>query len=223
MRHFLILKLQGPMQAWGDHTYEDYRPSIGFPSRSGLLGLIGASLGTRRDDAEAQRALDRSLRFAVRVDGDLRRLSDFHTVLEARKVGGKVNEYPVVSRREYLVPALRGSGFSVAVWEAEFPEVTLSQLVNAVRRPRFAPVLGRRSCPLTRPLYEAEVDAQDAIAALAQIPPVGGIIYSEEGDGVLPQMRLRDQPVITRPRQFASRLVYVHKHLAGAGDVPEQG
>jgi CRISPR system Cascade subunit CasD len=211
MRRFLILKLQGPMQAWGDHTYEDYRPSMGFPSRSGLLGLLGACLGIRRDNQEGQRGLSRSLGFAVRVDGELHRLTDFHTVLDARKVGGKVNEHPVVSRREYLIPGSIGAGFSVAVWEKESAEVTLSELTEAIRQPMFTPVLGRRACPLARPLYQAEAEAIDAVEALAQVPPGGGTIYSEEGSPDLPQMRVRDEPIISRPRQFETRRIYVHK------------
>lgn len=34
---YLILKLEGPMQAWGGHTFEDYRPIQPFPTRSGIL------------------------------------------------------------------------------------------------------------------------------------------------------------------------------------------
>ena len=33
MKDFLILKLQGAMQAWGGHTYETFRPSYIFPTR----------------------------------------------------------------------------------------------------------------------------------------------------------------------------------------------
>jgi len=223
MRRFLILKLQGPMQAWGDHTYEDYRPSMAFPGRSALLGLLGACLGIRREEPARQQALASSLRFAVRVDGRFSRLTDFHTVLAARKVGGKVNDNPVVSRREYLVPMDLGASFTVAVWEADAAEVSLGQVATAVRRPVFTPFLGRRSCPLARPLYEAELEAADAIAALAEVPPVGGAIYSEEGDAGLPQLRLRDDPVIVRPRQFASRRVYIHNPTPGDRNVPEQG
>lgn len=223
MRRFLILKLQGPLQAWGAHTYEDFRPTMGFPSRSGLLGLLGACLGIERDDSDSLLSLARSVHFAVRVDGRFTHLSDFHTVMDARKVGGKVNPYPVVSRREYLMPVDIGAGFTVAVWEAEeAAEISLRKLVQAIARPVFTPYLGRRSCPLARPLYETEVGAASAADALALIPPVGGVIYSEEGGTELPQLRVRDQPVIVRSRQFASRHVYIHNSLAGNADVSEQ-
>lgn len=220
MRSFLILKLQGPMQAWGGHTYEDYRPSSAFPSRSGLLGLMGACLGVDRSYSEGQLALSRCFRFAVRTDGVFGWLTDFHTVLNARKVGGRINDNPVVSRREYLVSAGDGAGFSVAVWQVDDGIYGLQDLAMAVRRPVYTPVLGRRSCPLARPLYEAEVNAEDAVSALSQIPPVGGPIYSEEGGEDLPQLRVRDEPIVIRPRQFASRRVFIHNvRSEGGGNV----
>lgn len=45
MRSYLILRLAGPMQAWGQPTFEGTRPTGRFPTRSGLLGLLGACLG----------------------------------------------------------------------------------------------------------------------------------------------------------------------------------
>ena len=222
MRRFLILKLQGPMQAWGGHTFEDFRPSLAFPTRSALLGLLGACLGVRREDPAGQHDLSQSLRFAVRVDGRYSWLTDYHTVLNARQVGGKVRPHPVVSRREYLVPTDQGAGFSVAVWEADNAKVRLPDVVAALGRPVFTPSLGRRSCPLARPLYETEIEAADAVAALAKVPPSGGPIYSEEGNPELPQLRLRDEPVIARPRQFASRRVYVHNSMQEGSDVSQQ-
>lgn len=218
MRHFLVLRLQGPMQAWGGHTYEDYRPTLGFPTRSALLGLLGACLGVRREDPEAQLALSRSLRFAVRIDGHFSCVSDFHTVMKARKVDGKVREDPVLSPREYLIPQDPGASFAVAAWETQDATVTLANVVEAIRRPVFTPTLGRRSCPLSRPLYEAEIQAPDPVTALDQTPPSGGPIYSEEGDAETPQLRLRDEPIIVRPRQFASRKVYIHNTMQDGGD-----
>jgi CRISPR system Cascade subunit CasD len=217
MQSFLILKLAGVMQSWGSHTYEDYRPSLGFLSRSGLLGLLGACLGFRRDDKNSQLALAQSVRFAVRVDNQpfpSVKLTDFHTVCNARKVGGKVSDYPVVSRREYLCDA----AFTIAVGGTPGTPLRLAELAQAVQRPIFTPFLGRRSCPLLRPLFEAIVEAADSLTALSRIEPQGGVIYSEEGASNLPQLRLRDEPIIIRPRQFASRRVYIH----GGGNAPEQ-
>ncbi|MDD3620337.1 MAG: type I-E CRISPR-associated protein Cas5/CasD, partial [Desulfobulbaceae bacterium] len=65
MTDFLILKLQGPMQAWGEHTFEGKRPSGNFPTRSALLGLLGACLGIRRNNRERLQQLADSVCFAV--------------------------------------------------------------------------------------------------------------------------------------------------------------
>ncbi|MFB1169138.1 type I-E CRISPR-associated protein Cas5/CasD, partial [Escherichia coli] len=93
MRSYLILRLAGPMQAWGQPTFEGTRPTGRFPTRSGLLGLLGACLGIQRDDTSSLQALSESVQFAVRCDElilDDRRVSvtglrDYHTVLGARE------------------------------------------------------------------------------------------------------------------------------------------
>ena len=222
MPRYLILRLDGPMQAWGTHTFEDFRPSNLFPTRSGLLGLLGACLGIERGDQSGLEQLAESVEFTVRSDRAVFRLGkevepiskafiklpDFHTVLDARKVDGTVNKNPVVSWREYLFDA----AFTVAIREKPNAPVTLEAITAALLRPCFTPVLGRRSCPITRPLLDGEsIEANDAIAALANALPVGGLIYAE-GDMVSSQpLRIRDVPVHGRQRQFATRHVYLHK------------
>jgi len=227
MPEFLILRLDGPMQAWGTHTFEDYRPASLFPTRSGLLGLIGACLGLERSDAESLRALGDSLSFAVRADqaalrpGDrppmpkgATKALDFHTVLNARKVDRSANRNPVVSRREYLFDA----AFTVAVGFRPEASFGFERVAAALRRPYFTPVLGRRSCPLARPLLDRDtpVEAADGLGALSQIPPGCGLVYAEsiaDGGRVL---QIRDVPSYGRMRQFETRRLSLH-HT----DVPE--
>ncbi len=60
MPDYLIIKLQGAIQAWGGHTYEDYRPSLIFPTRSAIVGLLGACLGVQRDKLAALKSLSDS-------------------------------------------------------------------------------------------------------------------------------------------------------------------
>ncbi|MDP1903984.1 MAG: type I-E CRISPR-associated protein Cas5/CasD [Pseudomonadota bacterium] len=210
MPRYLILKLDGPMQAWGGHTFEDFRPSHLFPTRSGLLGLIGACMGIDRQDAAVLATLAESLEFTVRADQLPGRtplkLLDFHTVQAARKVDGSVNKNPVVSRREYLFDA----AFTVALGERSGGAVNLDTVAAAIKRPRYTPTLGRRSCPLSRPLYEGWAEADDAKAALRQLSG-GGVIYAE-GEALANNrpLQIRDVPMHTRKRQFGTRQVYVH-------------
>ncbi|MDG4551856.1 MAG: type I-E CRISPR-associated protein Cas5/CasD [Candidatus Contendobacter sp.] len=222
MPQFLILRLDGPMQAWGMHTYEDFRPSNNFPTRSGLLGLIGACLGLDRKNCPALERLSQSLEFTVRVDRqvsrpgeekprdkDILKLRDFHTVSDARKVDGSRNQYPIVSQREYLHDA----AFTVAVMEKPNAGYSLRRIIEALRRPLYTPVLGRRSCPLARPLLESGevVEAENAKAALDLIPLRRGLIYAE-GEAMINArlLPIRDVPLHGRHRQFGARRIYVH-------------
>ncbi|HOH80707.1 MAG TPA: type I-E CRISPR-associated protein Cas5/CasD [Methanoregulaceae archaeon] len=226
MRDFLILKLHGPMQAWGEHTFEGHRPSANFPTRSGLLGLLGACLGIRRNDRERLQALADSIGLAVRVDvrevmqsdGTTRqvrlvKIMDYHTVKDARKdyVGLKSHE-TIQTWREYLLDA----EFTVAIWNRQNAGILLDELENAVRHPCYTPYLGRRSCPISRPLFQMRHKASGALEALRAVSPHGGTIYSEEISDVR-MKRVRDVPLINQPRQFAARNIYVH----GGDHVPE--
>ena len=64
----LLLRLAAPMQSWGtdDSKYET-RKTGREPSKSGVIGMIAAALGYRRDESEILRVLIK-LRFGVRVD-----------------------------------------------------------------------------------------------------------------------------------------------------------
>lgn len=128
-------------------------------------------------------------------------------MMDARKVSGKANEYPVVSRREYLCDA----EFTVLLEIQPDAPVNLDRLESAIKKPAYTPFLGRRSCALSRPLFEARLDAVDASNALTMIEPCSGMVYSE----VLPQeastpLMMRDVPLYARKRQFVSRQLYVY-------------
>ena len=226
MREFLILKLHGPMQSWGEHTFEGLRPSANFPTRSGLLGLLGACLGIARNEATRLQALADSLGIAVRVDRrtvsrkygmslplQVVKMTDYHTVKDAREdyCGLKSHE-TIQTWREYLYDA----EFTVALWNHPNAALDLDELEKALKRPHFTPYLGRRSCPITRPLFHARVTASDVLAALKPIAPHGGTVYSEEKAEVR-MKRVRDVPLIRQPRQFAGRNLYIH----GGEDVLE--
>lgn len=221
MQDYLIIKLQGTMQAWGGHTYEDYRPSLIFPTRSGIVGLLGACLGIEREDIQALKALNGSFQLTVRANKrkivqrenskekplvSMQRITDFHTVQHARKVDGKPRPEAIVSRREYLCDA----EFTLALAFVEDADYNLERVKQAIQRPVYTPFLGRRSCPIQRPLYEAVVNAESAHAALSKIEPYHGTLYSEiKLDGGTPMMT-RDQPLFaTKVRQFNNRKIYI--------------
>jgi CRISPR system Cascade subunit CasD len=140
------------------------------------------------------------------------KLADFHTVLDARKVDGSTSRFPVVSRREYL----HNAAFTVAVGERPAAGLGLDRIAAALRRPRYTPVLGRRSCPISRPPLDpaSPIEAADALQALGQVPPTGGPIYAEGGLVSDYPIQIRDVPTHGRHRQFGTRRVFVHKEDA---------
>lgn len=220
MPRFLIIKLDGVMQGWGGHTYEDWRPSELFPTRSGLLGLLGACLGFDRQDTDKMNELASSVLFTVQA-GKKRfekdsieltplRLCDYHTILEARKVDGKPNKNPVQSYRWYLFD----SPFLVAIEETEDAKIKLEAVADAVRKPHYTPFLGRRSCPISRPLLDPDTNpiiADTPMDALSTYNYSGTVTYSESISLANENMmHVRDVPVYGRIRQFMAREVYIH-------------
>jgi CRISPR system Cascade subunit CasD len=216
MNDYLILKLQGPMQAWGKESFEGLRPSELFPGRSALLGLLAACLGIDRNDREGQLSLATSVYFAVRIDPVFdnetkkpiatQKMTDYHTVKNAREdYRGLKSHDTIQTWREYWQDAC----YTVAIWNTDKATKTLAEIAQAVKHPLYTPVLGRRSCPLARPLFETTLTAKSALAALSQVGENQGTVYDEEYSEKARAMKIRDVPIIHQLRQFASRTVYL--------------
>ena len=221
MQDFLIIKLQGAMQAWGGHTFEDYRSSHIFPTRSAFVGLLGACLGIDRADIQGRADLNASFEMMVRADRrkvrteqfgrikekilTMQKMTDFHTVLDARKVDGAPRKDAIISRREYLCDA----EFSLALGFRDSAVFSLEQVKDAIQKPHYTPSLGRRSCPIQHPLFKTIVAAESAQDALAQIEPKQGTLYSEQKLQGSAPMRIRDVPIQDPVRQFATRTIYI--------------
>jgi len=221
MQDFLIIKLQGAMQAWGGHTFEDYRPSHIFPTRSAFVGLLGACLGIDRADIQGRADLNASFEITVRADRrkvlteqfgrikekilTMQKMTDFHTILDARKVDGAPRKDAIISHREYLCDA----EFSLALGFSDNAVFSLEQVKDAIQKPHYTPSLGRRSCPIQRPLFEIVVAAENGQQALAQIEPKQGTLYSEQMLKGSAPMRIRDVPIQDPVRQFATRTIYI--------------
>lgn len=61
----LLLRLAAPLQSWGSDSKFETRKTDREPTKSGVVGLLAAALGLRRDDTEGLARLN-GLRFAVR-------------------------------------------------------------------------------------------------------------------------------------------------------------
>ncbi|MBB3101732.1 type I-E CRISPR-associated protein Cas5/CasD [Azomonas macrocytogenes] len=159
MTHYLLLRLYGPLASWGEIAVGESRHSAVHPSRSALLGLLGAALGIERDDEPGQQALIAGYRFGIKLESAGLPLRDYHTVqtgvlprkfsFRSRRqelAADKVDTY--LSAREYRCDSLA----LVAVEALADAPHDLPALAAALKRPRFTLYLGRKSCPLALPL-----------------------------------------------------------------------
>lgn len=133
----LLLRLAGPMQAWGSGSRFARRATDHAPTKSGVVGLLAAARGMRRTDPLEDLL---ALRFGVRLDQPGRIERDFQTT---RTVDGS-RSFPL-TERYYLTDAT----FVAAV---EGDDDLIAALDEAVRRPVYPLYLGRRSCPPVGPL-----------------------------------------------------------------------
>jgi len=127
----LLLRLAAPIQAWGADSKFDRRITSREPTKSGVIGMLAAALGRRRDEPIDDLA---KLGFGVRIDQPGQLLKDFHTTRHT------VSKPPYVSVRYYLMDAV----FLVGL---EGASNLLSKLEAAISEPVFPLYLGRRSCP----------------------------------------------------------------------------
>ena len=140
----LLLRLAAPLQSWGSDSKFETRKTDREPTKSGVVGLLAAALGLRRDDTEGLARLN-GLRFAVRADQEGSLLVDFHTA-KNREEDRKKGKAPYVTYRHYLQDAV----FLVGL-ESE-DTALLQELETALKHPVYPLYLGRRSCPPTLPL-----------------------------------------------------------------------
>jgi len=161
----VLLRLEGPLQAWSAQGKLGVRDTEREPTKSGVLGLVGSALGMDRDDDATLATLAR-LQMAVRVDRAGTLLHDFHTAGGGRFRGRKYTVYGtsdcVPSHRYFLQDA----SFVVAL-EGEDSEI--SRLADALRAPRYALFLGRRSCVPSVPVFMS-LSSGPARDALQQAP-----------------------------------------------------
>lgn len=222
----VALRLHGPLQAWGGPAVGDNRPTLGFPTRSGVLGLIAGCLGVLRRDHERLLSLSRGARVHVRVDSPGTRLVDDQTIQD--NPNASKTRQTIQSKRTYLCDA---SFVAVVVPGSES---SVNEIADAVAAPVFAPFLGRRTCvPSTPLLLASEVRGNDPLDLFDEIErgpkelieqlrgrrlldeDVDFYIDAEDHPRRLRRVPLRDELSGPLPRQWRERFsVHVRNHGA---------
>jgi CRISPR system Cascade subunit CasD len=170
----LLLRLEGPLQAWGTRSRWDVRDTGLEPTKSGVIGLLGCALGYPMYDRRLEQ-LDAKLRFGVRIEEQGTIATDYQTITDYlptangqyRMRGATLSlesilreGYPpatVISPRSYLEDA----AFLVALERKDVSAVgatednILQRCADAVRKPHWPLYLGRKACVPTRPIFDS--------------------------------------------------------------------
>lgn len=169
MANTLFLRLEGPLQAWGERGRWSVRDSAPEPTKSGVVGLLACALGVGGD--APIRELSAAARMGVRVDRRGVRLTDYHTIgggadtpmlltAEGKPKKSSGSPHTEISLRDYLSDA----SFLVAV---QGDPALIDRLATAVQNPVWTIFLGRKSCPPTRPVFDGVGDYANLPQALA--------------------------------------------------------
>lgn len=144
----LRLWLSGPLQSWGGGSRFEVRATEMAPTKSGVIGLLCAALGRPRSESVDDLA---RLRFGVSFERPGQVVRDFHTagagtdhVMTASGAPGR----GIVTERYYLEDA------AFVVGLEGHDRAFATELLQAVRLPRWFLALGRRSCPPAGPLVD---------------------------------------------------------------------
>ena len=197
---YLMFNLSGPLQAWGSPLPGNLRPTEDHPTKSGIVGLLGACLGIAKKDSESLKELGNKVSVAFRVDAPGYKMSDFHIIknpyfrYQTTPPKGKPVQ-TTLTLRDYLCNAV----FTVCIQGED-----IDTWYQAMRQPVHVPVMGRKSC-LPNALLSRIIDAENILEAFKRVK-----IYWEGTDTSITPVKEKwkyDQP--RGYQKFAQRLEYM--------------
>ena len=81
----LILRLEGPLQSWGEHSvYYQEGDTATMPTKSGIVGLLACALGISKEGSTEIAELSDALTIGIRADRPGKILIDFQTTSAKR-------------------------------------------------------------------------------------------------------------------------------------------
>lgn len=214
MARHLLLRLEGPLMAFGGETIDNLGVIRDFPAQSMLTGLIANALGWRREDAAAHDRLQARLRFGARLDRAGTRITEYQTArLLQNDCGWTTNGKPEgretspsykvdrCGEKSLTLQRYRDHHADAAVLVAlrldpaeESP--TLDEVADALQRPARPLFLGRKPCLPAAPLFAGWSEAPDLLTTLREAPPLANNerprVLWPAGEGALRDSRQLD-------------------------------
>lgn len=212
-RKFLALYLAAPFQSWGYASKFDYRTTLAFPTRSGVIGMLCAAAGVDRKDSAGLAKIN-GVSVSAYVFSQGTRLTDYQTIgggydkkADPQAVCAIANTGrpgdTVQTWREYL----QNARFGILVGGEG---ALIDSLAAAVRDPVWGIWLGRKNCIPAEPLFAGVcADEAEAVGCLRRRAgdrePRACVLEAgtfDEGTDTLP-----DYPLDFAARAFAPRRV----------------
>ena len=221
---YLLLWLEAPIQSWGHDSKFGRRDSLGFPTKSGVLGLLCCALGAA---GEQQELLSKFSELDMSVLAYARKgfyggpepseplLCDFHMVgsgydnsdpweslLIPKTNAGKkaVGGGTKITYRYYL----QDMAFGVAM---QVPAEQIERLADALQNPVWDLFLGRKCCVPTELIYQGQyADVEELLVAAEKLATQKNRMVSyqvKQGEYEGEVLTLNDVPV-----QFGKRKRY---------------
>ena len=192
----LLLRLAGPLQSWGSSIRFNKRMTEREPTKSGVVGMVAAALGRRRDQDLSDL---RALCFGTRIDQPGQLLQDFHTAHTSDA------KQAFVSHRYYLADA-------VFVVGLEGDIALLQTLADALRSPFFPLCLCRRSCP---PSGQIVLGIQEGLG-LSQAMALGNTAW-QPSSWYRRSIQQKRQEAVRDGRPFSLEIESVYESCAKSG------
>lgn len=230
---YLLLWLEGPLQAWGHDSKFGVRDTLTFPSRSGILGLLCCARGAGGAETEwlaRMQPMIMEVRAYTRVnaqdEASLREppLRDFHMVgsgyddsdpwqnlmipktAEGKKPNGAGTK---MTYRYYLQDA----AFAVVL---EVPDEQTQPLSEALQHPVWDLYLGRKNCVPTELIFQGVFDTAESAWQHAEVMAKDKQRVASfavlEGDGDGEVITLNDVPVqFGQQKRYRDRRVRIQE------------
>jgi CRISPR system Cascade subunit CasD len=160
---YLLFQLYGALQAWGSVCPGCTRQTDDHPTKSGVIGLVGACLGLSFEETGHLDELFSSTGFACRTDIPGTLLEDYHTV--STEMREEPVKFPTIESYRYY---LEGALFTICLWKTGDSEYSLEKIAEALKKPTFTPYLGRSYCPQGLPFQPVIVTGDDLKQAFGQ-------------------------------------------------------
>ena len=165
---FLTLRFVGPLQSWGTDSQYSRRNTGLMPTRSAVAGMCCAALGLSRGSEDEREFLNRfaSVRMtsvvvprkAGKKNLQVRRLQDYHTVMNTKTAQGATKDCHI-TYRQYLTDA----SFGVIL---EGPKPLLKEIRDALSNPVWGVWLGRKCCIPAAPVLAGLKETKEGAMTL---------------------------------------------------------